>query len=148
MFFIFFGIGACALTVSALCDDLTLYFQNKRGIAKAQSQLDETKDLIQVHDDLLDRLRKDPEMLKRIAPAVLGVQMQDPNGIYPLTGLEELMAARLALDGQKPASSIPSIPTWLVRCQEPRRRQWIFGAGGVLVLISFACFGWPERDRQ
>ncbi|MCP4455476.1 MAG: hypothetical protein GY809_28790, partial [Planctomycetes bacterium] len=139
-FFITFGVGAGTLTLSVLCDDLTRYFANKQILALEQRKLVSLQEKVKVYDALLVNIKRDPDVMHRIAPAVLGIQTEDPNTAYPLTGVQELAAARKVL--QKDANAdISQMPPWLTRCCEERRRTALFLLGGVLVLIAFACFG-------
>ncbi|MCF7973700.1 MAG: hypothetical protein K9N55_07785 [Phycisphaerae bacterium] len=140
-FVITFGVGAGALTFSALCNDLILYFSNKQQLALEQQQLLSLEEKVQVYDALLKNIKTDDDVMQRIAPAVLGLQSDDPNTAYPLTGLQELEAAREMLQQGKKNADMPVMPPWLIRCSEQRHRTTLFLAGGILVLTAFACFG-------
>lgn len=152
-FIVTFTIGSGAIGLCALCNDLLLYHHNRRGLALLEQDKDSLRSLNAVHDAVLERIDSDPNMIRRIAPAVLGLKPEDPNAYYPSAGSRELAAAKQTLsrhDRSKP--SIPALPAWLVRVSEPRRRAALFLAGGVLVLVSFACFGMirtePGRVRS
>jgi len=138
-----------ALAISILCDDLTVYFRNKQDLALAEHELDDLRLLLSTHDSLLNQLENDPNMIKRIAPAVLGAVEEDPNVVYPSTGINEFITAKLALrEHNREEPRIPEMPTWLARCRNPRRRAGLFLSGAILVLISFTCFGLAGgRDR-
>ena len=139
-FFITFGVGAGTLTLSVICEDLTRFFANKQLLALEQRQLASLEEKVQVYDALLTNMKKDPDVVHRIAPAVLGIESDDPNMAYPLTGVQELAVARQMLRKDND-EDISGMPPWLVRCCEQRRRLALFLLGGVLVLIAFACFG-------
>jgi len=152
-FIVTFTVGSGAVGLCALCNDLLLYHHNRRGLALLEQDKDSLRSLNAVHDAVLERIDSDPNMIRRIAPAVLGLKPEDPNAYYPSAGSRELAAAKQTLsrhDRSKP--SIPALPAWLVRVSEPRRRAALFLAGGVLVLVSFACFGMirtePGRVRS
>jgi len=149
-FFITFGVGAGTLTLSVLCEDLTRYFANKQLLAHEQRQLASLEEKVQVYDTLLLNMKKDPDVMNRIAPAVLGLESDDPNTAYPFTGVQELAVAKQMLQKDKNIG-IAQMPPWLVRCCEKRHRLALFLLGGVLVLIAFACFGLvrlPEAEAQ
>jgi len=116
LFVVFFSIGAGSLGISILCVNAD-------------------------YDALLEQLEKDPNLIKRLAPAALGTEPEDANAVYPRATPEQLAAARKALT-QDPndQSTVPTLPEWLTRCSEPRRRITLFVAGSVLILISFTCF--------
>ena len=141
-FIVTFTVGSGAIGLCALCNDLLLYHHNRRGLALLEQTNDSLRSLNKVHDALLVRIESDPGMIRRIAPAVLGMQPEDPNAYYPSAGSRELAAAEQTLSRHnRSRRSIPVLPAWLVRVSEPRHRTALFLAGGVLVLVSFTCFG-------
>ena len=89
LFIIFFSIGGASLTASALLDDLVVYYQNRSLIRIAQERLKKIESLNAEYDALLDKLEKDPNLVKRIAPAAIGAEPQDPNTIYPRARAKE-----------------------------------------------------------
>ena len=141
LFVIFFSIGAGALGVAVLCDDLVRYCRNKHLVTEAERSLQRLESLNAEYDALLDQLENDPDVLKRIAPATLGTQPEDPNAVYPKARAHELAAARKALIDQADQEMTEApIPKWLRRCSEPAKRIVLFIAGAGLVLISLVCF--------
>jgi hypothetical protein len=148
VFVVFFGIGAAALGVSVLSDDLVRYCRNQVQIAESQDTLERLESLNRDYDVLLAQLEADPNLLKRIAPATLGTEPKDPCTIYPKARARELQIARKALLDQmghdEPGSGVPP---WLQRCSEPRRRMVLFVAGASLILISLVCFT-PEPKQD
>lgn len=150
LFVVFFGIGAAALSVSILCDDLVAYYRNRHLLRDAHVSLERLKSLNTDYDILLEKLEKDPNLIKRIARATFGAEPEDPNTVYPRATAELLAAARRALtaDPNKSAGTSvePMMPDWLSRCREPRARVMLFFSGVALILISFICFG-PEKSK-
>jgi hypothetical protein len=146
LFVVFFSIGASALSGSILCDDLLRYYHNK-GLLKDEKDLsNKLKSLNADYDALLQQLKDDPNLIKRIALVTLGKEAGDANTIYPKATAEQLAAARKVLteeSNQEPAKEI--LPLWLNRCREPHRRTALFFAGAGLILISFICFG-PAKE--
>jgi len=141
LFVVFFGIAATALSVSVLCNDLVRYYQSKHLLKESQESLNKLKSLNADYDALLKRLEKDPDLIKRIAPATLGTEPADTNAIYPRVRVEQLAAARKALADPNQHQAEPVIPKWLSRVSEPRRRVALFVVSGALILVSFVCFG-------
>ena len=141
LFVVFFSIGAASLGISILCDDLVQYYRNKKLLTVTQQSLNKLESLNDDYDALLEQLEEDPNLVKRLAPATLGTEPEDANAVYPRATPEQLAAARQALE-QDPndQSDSPTLPHWLTRCSEPRRRITLFIAGSFLVLISFTCF--------
>ena len=161
LFVVFFGIGAAALSVSILCDDLVQYYRNRQLLREAHVSLERLKSLNTDYNILLERLEKDPNLIKRIARATFGAEPEDPNTVYPRATAELLAAARRILaEGPNQPSAVearhsrsaaltgePSVlPDWLSRCREPRARVTLFFSGVALILISFMCFG-PEKSK-
>ena len=147
LFLVFFSIGAAALGGAVLCDDLILYCQNRQLVKDAERSLERLDSLNGEYDALLEQLENDPNLLKRIAPATLGTEPEDPNAIYPKARARELALARKALveqAGQAPPEE--AVPRWLQRCSEPSRKLGLFVAGAGLVLISLVFFT-PKPQR-
>jgi len=165
-FIMFFSVGAASLGVSVLCEDLIRYYQNRQLVYAAQESLERLKSLNTDYDVVLNTLEEDPNSIRRIAPAAIGIEYQDANAINPRIEAEQLAAARKALTdpnkstgghsakespglSQQAAETVvlgttygePAIPRWLSRCSEPAKRTVIFFSGMALILISFVCFG-------
>ena len=148
LFAVFFAIGMVSLGSSILCDDLVRYYQNKDMLTKGQESVSRLKSLNAEYDILLKTLEQDPNLIvERLAPATFGPDpnLHDANTVYPRATAEQLAAARRALvaepnesaPGPSPASTMPQ---WLRRCSEPRRKMMLFVCGVVLILTSFVCF--------
>ena len=148
LFMVFFSIGAAALGGAVLCDDLIFYCQNQQLVKDAERSLERLESLNSEYDALLEQLESDPNLLKRIAPATLGTEPEDPNAIYPKARARELALARKALvaqAGEGPPEE--AVPYWLQRCSEPQRKLGLFVAGAGLVLISLVFFI-PKPQRS
>ena len=146
LFVLFFTVGAAAMGVAVLCDELARYDRNQDLLARADDALDEIKALDADYDALLRELNQDPNLIKRLAPATLGTEPPDTNAIYPRARAAELAAARKSLT-EKEESEPPgaALPRLLERIGEPKRRKALFVAGAGLVLLTLVCF-WPRRS--
>jgi hypothetical protein len=148
-FVVFFGIGAASLSGSILCDDLVRYYRNRQLLETARESLNRLESLNADYDALLDQLEKDPNLVKRIAPAALGVEPEDTNAIYPTATPEQLAAARKVLTEERNQQLADSmVPRWLTRCSEPHRRIGLFLAGAGLIFVSFICFVPAKRPQE
>jgi len=148
LFIIFFSIGATALSGSILCDDLVRYYHNRQLLRAKEELSNRLKSLNTDYDALLGNLEKDPNLLERIAPLILGTGYNDANTIYPKATEALLEAVKKALEGDSSQQSTePVIPAWLIRCSEPTRRVILFLAGAFLVLISFIWLGSTKSAR-
>jgi cell division protein FtsL len=150
LFVCFFSIGVAALSGSILCDELLRHYTNRQLLREAEETLSRLESLNTDYGLLLQQLEEDPNLVKRIAPATLGVQDADGNAVYPRASAEQLTAARKALTegANPPAAGEPAVPGWIVRCNRPTQRVVLFLAGGSLVLISFVCFGTTKEKSQ
>jgi len=97
LFVVFFSVGAAALSSSILCGDLLQYYHNKQLLKAAEDSLNRLESLNTDYDVLLQQLQKDPNLIKRIAPATLGIEQEGEDTIYPKVTPEQLDAARKAL---------------------------------------------------
>lgn len=146
LFLLFFTIGGAALSSSILCDDLFQYYRDIELRSQEQQSIERLKALIADYDLLLARLEQDPNLYKRLVPATLGPDpnLHDPNTVYPRAQAEQLAAARRALIDESNESSGAAagatMPKWLSRISEPRRRTMLFVSGVVLILTSFVSF--------
>ncbi|UCF15500.1 MAG: hypothetical protein JSW59_19035 [Phycisphaerales bacterium] len=148
LFVLFFSIGSATLSVSILCDDLARYYRNSELLAAAEESLDKLKSLNTDYDAVIAMLQSDPNdpnSVRHLARVTLGPEHRDPNTVYPRATADQLAAARrvLAVYSNNPASAEAksSMPKWLKRCSESRRKLTLFACGVVLILISLVCFG-------
>lgn len=147
-FILFFTIGSFSLGVSVLCEDLIQYYQNRHLVRSAQESLEKLESLNTDHDALLNTLHEDPNYIRRIAPAAIGIGYEDANVVNPRVEAEQLAAARRALTDPNQSAAEPPIPGWLSRCSEPPKRLTLFIAGIALILISFVCFSTTSKTTK
>lgn len=149
LFIIFFAFGAAAVAASILCQDLIEYYTNRQLLEARQELSRKLADLNADYQALLVQLQEDPNLIKRIAPLVLGTEANDANTVYPEVTVEQLLAVRRALTAEpNPRFIKPVLPGWISRCSEPGRRVLLFVAGSALILISFICFGPARQEGQ
>lgn len=149
MFIVFFGIGLAALSVSVLCDDLVQYYTNRQLLKAAEASLNRLESLNADYDAVLEQVKKDPNLFKRIAPATLGTEPEKKDTVYPKVTPEQLDAARKALtDDPSREFTEPIVPDWLTRCSKPAQRVVLFLSSGFLILVSFICFVPAKQDNR
>ena len=148
LFVVFFSIGAGSLSISILCEDLARYYSNAELVVEAEASLEKLKSLNEDYDAVIAMLRadpNDPNSVRHLARVALGPEHRDPNTVYPRATASQLAAARRVLaaysDDSVPVKARPSMPEWLRRCREPRRKLALFICGVVLILTSLVCFG-------
>lgn len=148
LFAVFFAIGTVSLASAILCDELVRNYQRKDLLARGQETVRQLKSLNAEYDILIRTLEADPNLIvERLAPATFGPDpnLHDSSTVYPRATAEQLAAARRALmaePNESPPGRTPAqtMPRWLSRCSEPRRRAMLLICGVVLILISFVCF--------
>ena len=140
MFILFFSIGASALGLSVLCDDLIRYYRNVQLREAAQKAKEKLETFNEDYGSLLENIEQDPNFIRRIAPAVSGSEYLDSNAAYPRATAQELAAARKIIGDPNEENTEPVIPAWLSRCSDPQKRMILFVSGIVLMLISFVSF--------
>lgn len=140
-FMLFFSIGAAAMGLSVLCEDLVKYYSNVELTESAQQSIEKLDNLNEAYDSILQNLEDDPNIYRRIAAPAIGSQYLDENAIYPKTAARQLAAARKALaDPNDEEVAELAMPTWLSRCSEPHKRMTLFISGVALICVSFVCF--------
>ncbi len=141
-FVVFFSVGAAVLSATTLCDDLLEYYYYKGLLAQAENHLKKLESLNTDYDTLLAQIEGNPKELARLAPATLGIEVNEPNTVYPRATAGKLAAARRALVEEPNETTITQgVPPWLcLSCRWPRRHI-LFISGAILVLISFVFFG-------
>jgi hypothetical protein len=141
-FAIFFSVGAAVLSATTLCDDLLEYYYYKGLLTQSESRLKKLESLNTDYDTLLAQFEGNPKELARLAPATLGIEVNEPNTVYPRATVSKLAAARRALAEEPNKTTISQgTPPWIcLACQWPRRHA-LFISGSILVLISFIFFG-------
>ncbi|MBN1796109.1 MAG: hypothetical protein JW804_05500 [Sedimentisphaerales bacterium] len=141
-FIIFFSIGSVALFAALLFPDLLCYYQDKLYLYSLNDSIKNLEKLNAKYDALLENVENDPNMLKRIAPVVLGAEPAEANTVIPDVTAEQVSAVRQAFKKVEDESGIsPVTPKWLDRLSEPPRRIALFLAGCALVFVSFISFG-------
>ena len=149
MFVVFFSIGAAAMCGAVLFEDLLQYYHNEQLLKTTEVSLKRLESLITDYDALLEQVKKDPNLIKRIGPATLGMEPADANAIYPKVTHQQLVAARKVLaEEMNRQSTEPEVVNWLVRCGKSPQRIVLFLAGAFLILISFGWFGPTKQANQ
>ena len=149
LFVFFFTIGAAALAGAILVDDLMQYYRSKQFLEATRSSNEKLKSLNAQYGTIIKNVESDPDILRRLAPAVIGTEPADANAVYPRPDAEQLRAARQVLqESIDKRITVSVMPKWLERAAEPRRRVLLFLAGAALILTSFACFGSVRPKRE
>lgn len=146
-FMLLFGVGVGALALATLCNDVHVYFHQRRTLAQAEAQLRTLRELNAEFDGLLAHMQTEPNTVRRLVPIVLGRRPEEPNSIFPEAALSVLMLAKQTITSYQDTIPIPEVPAWVERIRMGPRRRAMFASGGALVLIAILWFG-MDRRRQ
>jgi hypothetical protein len=143
LFALFFAIGTAAVSISLLGGELLRYHQGKELLKKNELFLERLEQINADYNALLKQLHEDPDTVKRLAPASLGIEPEeDKKAAYPKAKLEQLAAARKALmDTAAKEDKMPQEQNWITRCSRWPARITLFFAGSGLIIISLVYFG-------
>ena len=149
LFIVFFTVGAAALCGAILSRELMKYFENTQLLEESTASVEKLESLISDYEELLKQRQDDPNLIKRIIAVTMGGEVNEPNTVYPKLTASELQAAKITLaKQQKETKKKKTIPEFIVRCNEPRRRIGLFLAGASLVMTSFICFGPVKKGSK
>jgi len=139
-FIVFFSIGGAALSISLLSRELFLYVRSRGLLEAAEEKQVQLEQLNTDYDILLRQLETEPNIVNRIAPAILGNNTAGGNNVLSKAESKHLELAREALAGDERTTERMK-PNWFDRCIDAKRRTILFLAGSFLILISFMWFG-------
>ncbi len=149
LFIVFFTIGATALCGAILSRELVKYFENAQLLEESTASVEKLESLISDYEELLKQRQDDPNLIKRIIAVTMGGEVNEPNTVYPKLTANELQAAKITLaKQQKEIKKKETIPGFIIRCNEHRRRIGLFLAGASLVMISFICFSPVKKGSK
>ena len=142
LFCIFFSVGAGAIALSILAEEIETYFANRRTYAQTLEMNERIEKLIAEYEAQIEEIEKNPEILKKLERITFGAVEGEEGSEHPRAAVEQLAAARAALleemEGKKEEKMIDK---WVGRIVEPKARMRLFFAGAGLVLITFMFFG-------
>lgn len=142
---ILFSFGAAGLGLAVLADEFITTYHSRASLEQSEQSLAELERLIEDYEALTERMAEDPNLMRRVAAATLGSDPNDPNTAYPRARAQELEAARQAVEDIEQQQE-NSLPHWLERISEPRRRAALFLSGTFLILLSFMLFARKARS--
>jgi hypothetical protein len=149
LFCLFFAVGAGAVALAVLADEIRDYCEGRNLLAKTLADNEDIQFLTIEYEAQIDEIRKDPNIIGRLERVTLGRQPGAEDTAFPRASeklLTEAGAAVLAdLRADHPARKIP---TWAKRISEPNIRYSLFFAGAGLVLVTFIFFGAPARKTS
>jgi len=140
-FIVFFSIGGAALSISLLGREVFLYVRSKGVLESAEEEQVQLEALNTDYDILLRQLETEPNIVNRIAPAILGKNTAGGNSVLSKAESKHLELAREALAESAFGGTNCTKSSWLQRCIDAKRRTILFLSGSFLILISLMWFG-------
>lgn len=149
LFCFFFAVGAGAVALAVLADEIREYCQGRNLLAKTLAENEDIQFLTIEYEAQIHEIRNDPNIVGRLRRVTLGREPGAEDTAFPRASeelLTEAGAAVLAdLRTPRPARKIP---TWAERISEPNIRYSLFFAGAGLVLVTFIFFGAPAKKAS
>jgi hypothetical protein len=139
---VFSAAGICAVALAVLGPEWKNFYYLKAAVKQTEQNNQKIEEIIKDHQILTAQINADANILKRIAPVMLGVEPCEPN--QPVAGItaDTLLRAKAVLEQQQAQESSDNseMPKWLQRCTTVENRIILFTAGAGLIVVSFACF--------
>ena len=142
LFCIFFSVGAGAIVLSILAEEIEIYFANRRTYAQMLQMNEKIEKLIAEYEAQIEQIEQNPEILKKLERITFGAVEGEEGSEHPRAAVEQLAAARAALmEEMETEQEEKAVDRWVGRIVEPKGRMRLFFAGAGLVLITFMFFG-------
>ena len=146
-FCIFFALGASAVALSILSDEITQNYKNAEYLNLIEENSQEIERLIKAYDLQLEQVRNDPGILERLSERILGTG--DGDGGDPAATRQELrMATEILNRSSDPNEAVPMLRTYAERATKKHVKQGLFLSGSGLILVAFTFFGAPKQKEE
>jgi hypothetical protein len=148
-FSLFAAVGLLAVSLAVLGPEWKNLYRIKAAAALSEQNNTKITRLLADHQELINLINTDPNVLRRLAEVELGQDVNDPNAIAAKITADYLSQAKLVVDGvENPDIAVPQAPHWLIRATLSSSRIVLFASGAGLVLVSFVCFSAPPTQPQ
>ena len=148
-FCIFFVLGASAIALSILSDEIVENYENIDNLKLTEENSQKLERLIKAYDLQLEQVKNDPEVLERLSKRILGAESEDDGGAEIMATQEELRIATEILKGPSdPNEAVGAIRVYAERATEKPVKQGLFFSGSGLILIAFIFFGAPKQKTE
>jgi glycine cleavage system regulatory protein len=140
------AIGVLAVTLAVLGPEIKFLYSIKSATIRSEQNNEKITQLLSDHQELINLINTDPNVLKRLAPVELGQEVNEPNSIAAQITADSLAYAKIVVEEtEAQTTNEPQIPAWLLRATVTSSRTVLFAAGAGLILVSFVCFSTPEQ---
>jgi hypothetical protein len=148
-FSIFSAVGVLSVSLAVLGPEWKGLYKIKAAAIQSEQNNTKITQLLTDHQELINLIKTDPNILRRLAQVELGVDPNDPNTVAAKITSDCLSEAKAVLEQpQDPALVAQQTPSWLLRATLNSSRIVLFAAGAGLILVSFVCFSAPESKPR
>ncbi len=145
-FCIFFVVGASAIALSILSDEITQNYKNIENLNLIEENSEKLERLIKAYDLQLEQVMNDPEILERLSRRILGTDSQEDGVAEIMATRQELRIATEILNRHSdPNETTPMLRTYAERATQKHVKKGLFLLGSGLILTAFIFFGEPKQ---
>jgi hypothetical protein len=148
-FCIFFAVGASAIALSILSDEIVQNYKNIDYLNLIDENTQEIERLIKAYNLQLEQVKNDPGLLERLSRRILGTDSQEDGVAEIMATRQELrMATEILSRSSDPNETVPMLRTYAQRATEKHVKRGLFLSGSGLILIAFIFFGAPKQKQE
>ena len=149
-FCIFFVLGASAIALSILSDEITQNYKNAANLKLIEENSQEIERLLKAYDLQLEQVKNDPEILEKLSERILGTEYDgEIVGADPAsTRQERRIATEILNRNSDPNEPVPMLRTYAKRATKKHVKQGLFLSGSGLILVAFTFFGAPKQKEE
>ena len=145
LFCIFFAVGASAISLSILVEEILQQGGNIFLLEEIQADNEKIESLTVDYESQIEQIKNNPEALQRLKQITIGSRPEAEDTAFPRLSEQELAMATKALMAELGETNRqPNHPEWLVRCSGVKERKTLFFTGAGLILVAFIFFGTPR----
>lgn len=149
LFSIFALVGILSVFLAVIGPEVKNLYKIRAATRQSEQNNAKIEQIANDHQDLINLINQDPNILSRLAPAELGENVRDPNNPIVAVTQKSLVQAKEVLDEmdtENQSASNENIPNWLLRATLKSSRIVLFISGASLMLISFVCFSGRKTE--
>ncbi len=145
-----FAAGTAVLALAFGSQEITDYYQLKIHTETKRRLCEKIETLIADYNSLITEIQADPNVLQKVAPAILGIETPDANSARPQF-LDPNLAAvsrELLKQADKTNNQSHTLPRWVQNCQTKPARAVLIISGSGLIFVAFVCFGKKKPQKS
>ncbi len=148
-FCLFFTVGAAAVTLSILADEIMQHYRGRMVLDETIDENQRLRELNAQADVQIEMLESDPNLVSRFEALTFRREPFAEDTVFPKPDDSVETAAETALrDGFDRRTENTQIPLWLERIAVENYRLSLFLAGCGLIITCFIFFGTEKRTLK